>query len=112
MKNWNIIKKETILYSVSMSKPMFLLYTYKCIYIGESPTIEIGDGFGGSDVPFAAAGGSGSGSGSGRGSVFTVGSGIGEPGSFFGIWAKKLDNIKFRRGQKNEREKLEIYMLH
>ena len=31
---------------------------------------------------------------------------------FLGSGQKKLDNIKFRRGQKNEREKLEIYMLH
>ena len=59
-----------------------LVFTYKLIYIGAE--MVMGDGFGGSDVPFVAGGG-GSGSGSGRGSVLIVGGG--EPGSCFGIWA-------------------------
>ena len=77
-----------------------LVFTYKLIYIGAES--EIGDGFGGSDVPFAAAGGSGSGIGSGRGSVFTVG--LGEPGSFFGIWANKI--ILISLADKTECEKI------
>ena len=82
-----------------------LVFTYKLIYIGAE--MVMGDGFGGSDVPFVAAGGSGSGSGSRRGSVLIVG---GEPGSCFGIWAK-LDYVKFRRGQKIEKYKEESRIL-